>query len=271
MFQRLSEGNFFGQTIESRSVAGLVFRESLYSPNLTLPKHTHERAYFCFVLRGSYDEMRGVRTQTCKPSSLIFHHQQETHADRFHARGAHLLNIELGPKWIESLCQQSIVLDSPLIFNGGLSSYLANRIYLEFRNNDAASVIAIEGLALELIAEASRNGIHERTLPRRIKLAREYLVAHFSEPISLSSLARLVAAHPVYLAREFRKCYGCTVGEYLRQLRIELACRQLATSEDTIASIALNAGFSDQAHFSKIFKRRTGKTPSEFRDTLRRC
>jgi AraC family transcriptional regulator len=206
MVQTLAEGVFFGKTIKSRSVAGLFFSESVYAPNVTLPKHMPDGAYFCFVLRGSDDEMHGRRTQICNQSSLVFHRQQDTHADRFHARGAHLLNIELGPMWIQSLREQSIVLDDALTVKSVLSTSLANRIYQEFKNNDTASAIAIEGLALELIAETVRDFLPRSIPPRRIELAKEYLEAHFSEPIGLGRLAIVVDAHPVYLAREFRRC-----------------------------------------------------------------
>lgn len=271
MIQRLDEGSFFGETVRNRKLAGLTFRESRYTAGLKLPQHLHQCAYFCFVLRGSYDEVCGNRLRACRTATLTFHDQQEMHADRFHNQGAHLLSVELGPQWIENLHESSIILDGLRDLHGGASSYLAVRICNELRNDDAASAIALEGLTLELIATASRQRRQlAKTKPsRRIQLAKEYLDAHFPEQLRLAGLAVSVGAHPVYLAREFRRCYGCTVGEYIRQLRIEFACHQIATSEEPMVKIALNAGFSDQASFSKTFKRFTGKTPTEFRTTAR--
>ena len=271
MIQKLEQGCFFGETVRSRRLAGLRFRESRYAANLKLPRHSHQCAYFCFVLRGSYDETCGGRLRTCRPSTLIFHNPQETHADYFHGQGARLLSVELETEWIENLNDYSIVLDRLYDFHGNASSHLALKIADELRNDDAASAIALEGLTLELIAAASRHcGQDSRDkAPRRIELAKEFLQAHFSEPLRLSGLALAVDAHPVYLAREFRRRYGCTVGEYIRRLRIEFACRQIATSEDSLVKIALNAGFPDQANFSRTFKRCTGKTPTEFRNTVR--
>jgi len=74
---------------------------------------------------------------------------------------------------------------------------------------------------------------------------------------------------PPSLARAFRRRYGCTVGEYVRRLRIEFACRELAGSEKPLASIAQNAGFFDQSHFSKTFKLLTGQSPAAYRKLLR--
>jgi AraC family transcriptional regulator len=157
-------------------------------------------------------------------------------------------------------------------FHGSVSSHLAVKMCDELRNDDAASTIALEGLTLELIAAALRHCQPHPVgkAPRRIELAKEYLEANFSSQLGLSTLALTVGAHPVYLAREFRRHYRCTVGEYIRRLRIEFACLQLATSLEPLVKIALNAGFSDQASFSRTFKRFTGKTPAEFRSTVRR-
>src|SRR5262245_46897365 len=90
-----------------------------------------------------------------------------------------------------------------------------------------------------------------------------------SETISLDDVAKEVDIHPVHLARQFRKFYGCTLGEYLRELRIQSACHKLSTLDMPLVDIALAAGFSHQAHFSRLFKRYTGMTPTEFRSLHR--
>src|SRR5262245_35676700 len=79
----------------------------------------------------------------------------------------------------------------------------------------------------------------------------------------------IVVDHPVHLAREFHKYYQCTIGEYLRKLRIDFACHEVISSDSTLAEIALDAGFFDQSHFSRTFKCHTGLTPTEFRETFR--
>jgi AraC-like DNA-binding protein len=64
-----------------------------------------------------------------------------------------------------------------------------------------------------------------------------------------SEIAAEAGVHPGYLAREFRKHYGSTVGAYLRRMRIEYACRELMDSSVAVANIATAAGFADQSHF----------------------
>ncbi len=87
--------------------------------------------------------------------------------------------------------------------------------------------------------------------------------------ISLGGLAREVGVHPVTLARAFRRTYGCSIGEYVRRLRIVGAARRLEASDQSLAEIAMAAGFADQSHFSNVFKRQTGLSPSAFRRWVR--
>ena len=101
------------------------------------------------------------------------------------------------------------------------------------------------------------------------KLAREILRENASEPPSLEALAGTVGVHPVYLARQFRRRYHCTIGEYLRQLRIEAACREISGAQIPLSVVAANAGFYDQSHFSNTFKRYTGMTPTQYRAITR--
>jgi AraC family transcriptional regulator len=62
---------------------------------------------------------------------------------------------------------------------------------------------------------------------------------------------------------------GVSVGDYVRRLRLEWAANELATSELPLADVAIGAGFVDQSHFTRAFKRHTGVTPGRFRALLR--
>jgi AraC family transcriptional regulator len=77
--------------------------------------------------------------------------------------------------------------------------------------------------------------------------------------------------HPAHLAREFRRRYQQTIGEYVRSLRIEFARQELHTSDKPISEIAIGAGFFDQSHFARTFKLITGFPPAAFRKTFKDC
>ncbi len=101
--------------------------------------------------------------------------------------------------------------------------------------------------------------------PRWLKEAQELIHQHFTENISLYSIANVVQIHPSHLARVFRKYFQCSIGEYVRRLRIEYAAQEILKSDLSLADIALNAGFSDQSHFTHEFKRRMRITPAEYK------
>jgi AraC family transcriptional regulator len=88
---------------------------------------------------------------------------------------------------------------------------------------------------------------------------------NFSEPPGLNELAKAVDVHPTHLARVFRQFERRTVGDYIREVRIDYARERMLGSNEPLAEIALAAGFADQTHFTRTFKRITGMTPAEFR------
>jgi AraC-like DNA-binding protein len=98
---------------------------------------------------------------------------------------------------------------------------------------------------------------------RAVKMAREYIEAHYAENPSLDELANLVGLDRFYFLRAFRKQIGLPPHEFLNQLRIESAKRLLSRGWP-IADAALEAGFVDQSHLSNRFKRYVGLTPKQF-------
>lgn len=260
-----------GEKLKSLEIDGFAFTETLHKPHQRLARHYHEHANIAFILNGSFTEILDRRSFDCRPQSLIIKPAGEAHANLYGRDGMHCFLIEVKSQKIESLRSVSKTFDEINHIRGGLFSMLAMRIWKEMRLMDSASPLAIEGLSFELVAELARHSrlVSERLLPHWLKRVREILHAHFSESMSLANVAKIVDVHPVHLAREFRKFYGCTLGEYVRGLRIEFACRQLSTSDMSLVEISLAAGFSHQAHFSRIFKHQIGLTPSEFRSLHR--
>ncbi len=87
--------------------------------------------------------------------------------------------------------------------------------------------------------------------------------------LSLKEISEGLKVNPAYLSREFSKYFdNLTFGEYIRKLRIEKATQLLHTSRHSLSQIAYLTGFSDQSHFTRIFKKHTGTNPSEYRKNL---
>jgi AraC-like DNA-binding protein len=107
-------------------------------------------------------------------------------------------------------------------------------------------------------------------IPGWLGLARELLHARYSEAsIRVADLAAEADVHPVYFARAFRAHYGQTPGAYIRHLRLTRAAKELAGSETPVSQIALDAGFADQSHLSRSFRKMFGVTPGRWRELHR--
>ncbi len=99
-----------------------------------------------------------------------------------------------------------------------------------------------------------------RSVSRAVGIVREYLEAHVTESVSLSTLAELVGLHPLYLIRAFRRELGLPPHAYVIQQRVQLAKRRIAAGE-SLTRVALATGFADQSHLSRHFRRIVGVPP----------
>lgn len=260
----------FGKETKKLELADFTLVESLYPPSSRMPRHSHDLAHISVVLQGAYTEHYGQKNRLGEPSVLVLHPPDEDHYVTFHNAGARIFSVHIKSQWLEHIRDYSKVLESPADFRGGCPTWLAIRIYREFQEMDQVSPLMIESLALEIIATISRRAIlPEQKAPHWLAEVREMLHAWLSEDVALRSIAERVGVHPVYIARQFRKHYRCTMGEYVRRLRVEVACREISESNTPLSEIASLAGFYDQSHLTNTFKRLTGMTPAEYRRAFR--
>ena len=259
-----------GDVLRWRRVGGLVLGEVAYTPGQRIPRHLHPHARFVLVLKGCLTEHRGDESHTYRSSTLLFRRAEEPHAYLVSRDGATCLVVDVDAGWYARARQHAPVLARSAAFERGFVVHLAHRLYGEFRQRDEVSRLAIESIALGMLAEASRRVARdaERPAPTWLQQARALVEQHYAQPLPLSAVAERVGVHPVHLARTFRRCYQTTFGAYVRQVRIEFARRELASSESSLSAIASAAGFCDQSHFSRLFKQSTGLTPAEYRLAL---
>ena len=148
---------------------------------------------------------------------------------------------------------------------GSRVNWLATRLYAWFLGK--GNGLGAEELVLEMLAELGGMGASrgERRAPGWLARVRDQLHARYGVVIRVADLAHEAGVHPVHLARVFRRHHGCTVGKYVQRLRVEHACGALSESATSLSSIALETGFSDQAHFTRRFKELTGMSPGQYR------
>jgi AraC family transcriptional regulator len=259
-----------GSILRWRKVGGLVLAEVEYEPGQRVHRHVHLHARFVLVLTGGITEIRGDDTQTHGASTLLYRQAGEPHAYMVSRGGATCLVVDVEEGWLARARLHAPVLEQSVSFRGGFALHLAHRLHGEFGQRDEVSRLAIESLALGVLAEMSRRASRaaERPVPGWLQQARALVDAHFAKPLPLVEVARQVGVHPVHLARTFRRVHQITFAAYVRHVRIEFARRELAASVSPLGDIAVAAGFCDQSHFSRLFKRYTGLTPAEYRLAL---
>jgi AraC family transcriptional regulator len=244
-------------------------RISNYSPHALMKPHAHDTDCLSLLVRGAFTERISGCERDYARGQIAFLPAGIVHSQAFGAAGARQIIFRPQPDWIEYLsdCKAPLA-DSPHT-NAPLFYQLGDRLLEELARNDRYSMLACEGILLEIVAAFGRRG---RAIPLRgrppswLSAVRDYVRQHAFEPIVLKDLARAAGRHEIHVAREFRRFFGTSVGEFARHLRTEEAARLLLKSKMSISEIALNCGFSSHSHFCREFKGRFGVTPSEYRE-----
>ena len=255
-------------------INGFRVTHATFPALLYLPSHYHEAACFAVVMQGAVDKLFLRLAHTLAHNTLVTMPPEERHSDQFAAAGAQMLVIEpvsVGEDVLRPCAH--LFADIHVIRDESLKA-LSYRVARELYAPDAVSALTVNGLIFELLAGAGRikrsyDGLGSKP-PIWLNSVHDYLHDRFNQSFRLADLAETVGVHPVHLSRVFGLYYGMTLGEYVRRLRVEWARQQLATTTRSLAYLAQAAGFSDQSHFTRVFKELIGVTPGQYRHTLRR-
>lgn len=265
----LNPGQFYGRSVVKQQVSGLILSDLVHHEGKLLPHHSHELGFFSLLLDGGYQEFYRTRTIEYAPMTITWHPPGISHRDEIGQKGGKFFTVEVQNSWLDRLREFAAVPESLYDSNGGELVWLAMRLYREHREAQLASPLVIEGLMLEMLAIATRQQMpNEKRPPVWLDRIVERLRAEFQQNLTIGELAAEAGVHPVHLAAVFRQFHHQTVGEYQQKLRVQFAARQLGNLELPLTEIAQAAGFSDQSHLTRIFKRFSGMTPGAFRTAL---
>jgi AraC-like DNA-binding protein len=105
---------------------------------------------------------------------------------------------------------------------------------------------------------------------RQLRRAADYIAEHCTQALRLEDICQAAGLSPSYLIRAFKQHYGMTPHAYLLNRRIQRSQHWLRQGRE-LAEVALAAGFADQAHFQRTFKRQLAATPGQYRDRVARA
>lgn len=128
-----------------------------------------------------------------------------------------------------------------------------------------------EHLLIEVFEKYIKEQQKSKKTPAWAKEIKELIQDQIDTNLTLKELSKDLNIHPAYLSREFSKHFdNLSFGDYIRKQRIEKAIEYLNNSNFSLTKIAYLTGFSDQSHFTRIFKKHTGKSPSVFRKEFKK-
>ena len=266
----LEMGKFVGSPVRAQAFDGVSVAENTYAAGLRVAAHAHDAPLLSFVLQGSATEEIGSRSRELGAQSLLYTPAYATHGHRYFTPGR-WLNIQFSARWFARVGAGDAALPTaPLILRDGAAVTWAARLGAELREPDRVSSFAIEGALMLLVADLSRLPVlGERRRPRWLQSVEDAIEAAGAEPPSVTDLATLAGVHATHLLRTFRRFHGTTVATYVRRRRIERARTEVANGNRPLSMIALDAGFADQSHFTRVFRQTFGQTPGQYARSLR--
>jgi AraC-like DNA-binding protein len=161
--------------------------------------------------------------------------------------------------------------DDTELLEKGMLIYDALYSWAKYLKDQKHTQQPFEQTLLEVLNKFIKPKSSYKKIPSWAKDLKQILQDHIDTNLSLKEISKNLDIHPAYLSREFSRYFdNLSFGDYIRKLRIEKAIELLNTSSYSLTEIAYLTGFSDQSHFTRIFKLHTGKNPSVYRKELKK-
>jgi AraC family transcriptional regulator len=264
----------------ARAVGAFGFETLRYAPASVVPSYTHDGFNLCLVVTGGCTEMRDGATHHYRGPALTVNVPSTRQEFRIGPDGATCFSIDLPLAWISDLREGDEGRDRGARIQAGTSPAVnlrdpmrvsaALRLRHVLDSTEDLPLIAIEEALIGLLDGMSQEPPTAGAAPAWLRRVLERINDAPAAAADLETLARGAGVHRVHLARSFRRYYGRSIGEHIRERRVWLAQSQMANDAAALGRIGLRAGFYDQSHFNRRFREATGMTPGQFRELARR-
>ena len=217
--------------------------------------HAHRAAALTFVASGSMTEEIPDGAVHCARFSLQFKPARMRHTTTIGIAGGDLLVVNLASE--TELPAEASVLE------GGVAQALG--IGLERAEDEIEAAV---GRVFRWWPPTSCADVPDWLLEARTLLTGDDRSAFERRP--LAGLADRIGRHPVYVARAFRRAFGLSVAAYQRRLRLDQAATRVLATDQSLADLAVDCGYTDQSHMANDFRRIIGQSASQLRASATR-
>jgi AraC family transcriptional regulator len=266
--QKFKNGEYLGKNSFERKFNSLIITQNSCQENYNSAWHYHSNPYFALILRGGSLERRKEKNIECTPGLLLFYNTHEPHKNEQYLPGSKNFNIEFESSWFKNMHLDERMLEGDIIIKEPVIKSLFLKIISEVIEEDCEMQLSVETSILQcfsILKKDNKQYIHPPTWLIQIK---ELLSETTSHSYSLSDLSVLFGVHPVTISKLFPRFFTCTMGEYIRKVKIEKSLQFLSKRNMSLASISALCDFADHGHFTRVFKKHTGFTPSQYRELL---
>lgn len=263
-------------------ISTLNYIQAASDPSWSFHMHTHENSLeISYVFGGKGSIYCGGKHYPLSEGDIVVKNPGVSHAESADpADPLEQICIIIEDFKIENAPLNTLPLgDLPPVLESKEKKELLSALYREILNStinvpspDLVYINMFLHTSLAAIRDILRHQMHEQQTGsdhQKMKEVCAYIDDHFSEDLSLTSIADHFHLSEYYLARQFRKYTSFTVNNYIVSCRIGEAQRRLIHEEDRIDEIAAKCGFSNLSYFYTSFRKNVGCTPSQFRASYR--
>lgn len=247
------------RVLRSIAIGDAIFQEVCVAKGVSTPWHDHETAYLDLYLNGaarvSWQDERKICSLSVIPPGMG--HKSDTLTD--------------------TRTFQVIVRNPPpslrhAVFADSRPRHIAQEMFRSFMAKDDLTGMELQELLAEFWVASGvvqpRVGGAEKC--GWILKVEELLRAYYADLPTAEEIAKEAGIHPAHMMREFKRAHRCTMGQFVRSVRVESACHIMKSQCLSLSQVAHETGFADQSHFNRCFKRCMGLRPSEYQEVVRR-
>jgi len=247
-----------------RSLDGASIRRVIDRSRTCVPEHAHDWPVLSLFVIGSYlNETEAGETFISGPSA-VFYRAGARHRNTTAAVGFEQIEIEFDPSW---LGQQYLPRQPVLRWLGGRFAREARSLAHACQAD--AGEDRLRAALRQFLAGARRP--HEHEVEHEAVSWVGKIAGRLREDANLkvSDLAAEIRRHPSWVGSAYRHATGEALQETAARLRVERATWLLRESNQSLSAIALEAGFCDQSHMNRTFRRVLGRSPATVREERR--